>query len=218
MNFLSHYHIHGTEVDEFNFGLLFPDFLGILNRSYKLSQFLHDYAGGIEPFVKGIDYHVRADAYWHGCAYFKDKCQLLKEVFQEYGFGEKPYRPFFMTHVALELLIDRQIVRDQTSLCEKMYASLAQLKQEFLQNLFQEKTETERMLSFLKNFVDNRYVFSYANNEMFVYALNRLFSRVRHPQLAFSNEENRDTFVDQLDNAINKDYTHILQTLSNEVE
>lgn len=218
MNFLSHYHIHSREEDEFNFGLLFPDFLGIVNRSYKLGQFLNDYSNGSSAFIHGVDYHVRADAYWHSCTYFKEKCQLLKEVFQSHGFGERPYRPFFMTHVALELLIDRQIVRDQYHLGEGMYASLARVEQDFLGSLFLEKAETERMLTFLKKFVEKRYVFLYADNELFVYALNTLFSRIGHPQLAFSNAENRDTFVYQLDHAINKDYTHILETISYEVE
>lgn len=218
MNFLSHYQVHSRDVHEFNFGLLFPDFLGILNRDYKLGQYKSDYAGPSNHFVEGLDYHVRADAYWHDCVYFKEKCQLLKDVFTSFGFGERPYRPFFMTHVALELLIDRQLVLKDEAVCENMYHSLANVDSVFLDGLFQQRGETERMLNFLKNFIDRRYVFSYGDNEMFVYALNRLFSRIGHPQLTFSNEENRDTFVYQLDHAVKKDYNTILETISHEVQ
>jgi len=216
MNFLSHFYVHSRDSHEFNFGLLFPDFLGIVNRNYKLRQFQSDYDGLSKEFEQGIQYHLRADHYWHDCDFFLEKSELIKTVLERFSFNEKPYRPFFMTHVGLEILLDRHIVLNDYEVCNHMYDSLEAVPTDFIRGLFKDSTEAERMLQFFANFTAHRYVFSYANNEMFIYALNRLFSRVKHPNLSFSSDKNRDKFVSQLDEVINEDYKSILETIRNE--
>lgn len=213
MNFISHFYCHQNENPEFNFGLLFPDFLGIISRKYKLHQFEADYTGKSQAFLNGIVHHKLADEKWHYNAYFETKTQAIKRILAEFGMADKPYRPFFMTHVMLELLLDRQIVRFEKSVAENMYKSLEAIDASFLKSLFQDEKLTEKFLPFFKNFTENRYTLTYADNEMFVYALNRLFSRVGNPMLNLAETNN---FVQRLDLVVENDYINPLHSISNE--
>ena len=216
MNFLSHYNVHATESPEFNFGLLFPDFLGIISRGYKLQHFKNDFSGESPNLLLGIAHHELADGLWHQSGFFKDKCDLIKVVLSAYGFYKKPFRPFFMSHVMLEILMDRAIVRESEAHPNKMYDSLEEVGDALIQEISDVHKATSEFGRFFANFRSNRYVFSYSDNEMFIYALNRLFSRVKHPQLVFTDRIQRDSFVQELDSLIEKDYHTILEDIRNE--
>lgn len=213
MNFISHYYCHGGTSHEFNFGLLFPDFLGILDRSYKLNQFLENYHGGNAEFISGIKHHQLADEMWHYGNYFNEKTKEIKKILKNYEMVDKPYRPFFMTHVMLEILLDRTIVIHEKQVAISLYESLEKVDSEFLDSLISQDELKARFSSFFESFTENRYTLSYANNEKFIYALNRLFARVKHPSIELLETDN---FVQQLDEVISKDYKLPLKEISNE--
>ncbi len=213
MNFISHFYCHQTDSPYHNFGLHFPDFLGIVNREYKLTQFLTDYQGNCEEFLIGIKNHIRADEIWHSHIYFKEKTEQIKKVLADFEMLEKPYRPFFMTHVMLEILLDRAIILNEQQVAINMYQSLEKCDLNFLKALFVDEKSNDKFNRFFHEFLKNRYTLTYADNEMFIYALNRLFSRVNHPAI---NIAETDKFVSQLDEIVSKDYTVPLQEISNE--
>jgi hypothetical protein len=213
MNFISHYYCHGGTSHEFNFGLLFPDFLGIVDRNYKLNQFLDDYDGGSTEFILGIKHHQLADELWHYGDYFNEKTNAIKSLLKEYNMVERPFRPFFMTHVMLEILLDRTIVKHERQVAISLYESLEQIDPIFIEGLFKNQEVNMRFQGFFKNFTENRYTLSYANNEKYIYALNRLFARVKHPAIELVETDN---FVAQLDEIVSKDYKIPLQEISNE--
>ncbi|MFY0672839.1 MAG: hypothetical protein JXQ87_05520 [Bacteroidia bacterium] len=213
MNFISHFYCHGGLSNEFNFGLLFPDFLGIVDRRYKLNQFLSDYSGGNSEFVLGVKHHQLADELWHYGDYFNQKTEAIKNVLKIHNMVDRPFRPFFMTHVMLELLLDRTIVRQEQEVAISLYESLEKIESKFLDELFNDRVLSSRFRGFFENFTENRYTLSYAYNEKFIYALNRLFERVKHPAIEL---QETDSFVLQLDEIISKDYKIPLQEISNE--
>lgn len=216
MNFLSHHTVHAIENPEFNFGLLFPDFLGIISRSYKLKQFKKDFSKERPSLLLGIAHHELADGIWHESSFFKNKCSLIKSVLASYGFNERPFRPFFMSHVMLEILLDRAIVQASEDHADQMYRSLDAIDTDLIQQISRVNEATAEFGKFFASFRSNRYVFSYADNEMFIYALNRLFSRVHHPQLLFKDNSQRNSFVQELDELIETDYNTIVEDIRNE--
>lgn len=216
MNFLSHYTVHHNSEPVFNFGLLFPDFLGIISRGYKLKQFKKDFGSKNTHFLNGIAHHELADALWHESIFFREKCAGIKKILNDFGFVDKPFRPFFMSHVMLEILLDRTIVLKEERLTDDMYTSLEAVEKELIENINEIHPATREFGRFFANFRSNRYVFSYGSNEMFIYALNRLFSRVNHPQLIFEDDSQRDNFVHKLDTLIIDDYHFILEVIRNE--
>ncbi|MBI1184989.1 hypothetical protein GC194_12005 [bacterium] len=213
MNFLSHYYCHRSASPHFNFGLLFPDFLGIVSRDYKLHAFEKDYRSPDDDFYRGMKHHELADSLWHYHPYFNEKTHQIKALLAAFGMKDKPYRPFFMTHVMLELLLDRQLVLHENAIALSMYESLDEVEQDFVAQLFTKDDLQQKFQAFFQNFRKNRYVLSYADNEMFVYALNRLFSRVNHPHI---QTHEKDIFVSELDKIVENDYKQPLDAISNE--
>ncbi|MCB0736907.1 MAG: hypothetical protein KDC92_05285 [Bacteroidetes bacterium] len=214
MNFLSHYKTDGSQNHQQNFGLLLPDFLGIVNRKLKMHHLLE---GARETeVVKGIKLHLRADDYWHSSKFFIQKNELIKKVLIDFDFVEKPYRPFFMTHVILELLLDRALVLQNETLCHNMYGSIEKFERSWLNYLNIDGATVDKLENFVESFIKYRYVFQYANNEQYIYALNRLFQRVRHPELEFTSENELNIFVTALDSTIQNDYENIFHEIRNQ--
>lgn len=213
MNFLSHFYLDGSNDHKLNFGLLFPDFLGIIDRSVKVHQLLPEIDEKEESFKHGISLHVRADAIWHNSDYFKFKTELIGDVLRDFEFYEKPYRPFFMTHVMLEILLDRMLLLQKPDLATGMYNSLEGLEKQWIIQLFSNEKLSENMPKFVSNFTDSRYVYKYSDNAHFIYALNRLFKRVGLPGFEFQDHDERDIFVNRLDHCINTDYEEIFSSM-----
>ncbi|MBI3142576.1 MAG: hypothetical protein HYZ16_07100 [Bacteroidetes bacterium] len=203
MNFVAHYYCHHRADNHFNFGLLFPDLLGIMDRKFKLTHFERQYLGGDPALLLGIDHHKLADGLWHNGDYFTKKTAKIHKVLSLYGMDKPPYRPFFMCHVILELLIDRHLVLNMPQVANDMYEDLESINETFLSGLFNSPQRTETFKLFFARFVANRYTLSYASNEMFVYALNRLFSRANQPALP---DLQMGIFVEQIDELVVQDY------------
>lgn len=211
MNFVAHYYCHHSTDPNFNFGLLFPDFLGIVDRKFKLSHFEKQYQGGNQALLLGIAHHKLADSLWHQGTYFVQKTAEMHGLLRFFGLDQPPYRPFFMCHVMLELLIDRHLVRNTPQVAHDMYHALEAVSHDFLGGLFQSSQRAEAFRQFFSKFVANRYTLSYANNEMFVYALNRLFTRAKQPTLPSLQT---DTFVERFDELVVQDYLKPLDEIA----
>lgn len=179
----------------------------------KVHQLLPEIDEKEESFKHGISLHVRADAIWHNSDYFKFKTELIGDVLRDFEFYEKPYRPFFMTHVMLEILLDRMLLLQKPDLATGMYNSLEGLEKQWIIQLFSNEKLSENMPKFVSNFTDSRYVYKYSDNAHFIYALNRLFKRVGLPGFEFQDHDERDIFVNRLDHCINTDYEEIFSSM-----
>lgn len=214
MNFISHFYCHEKEgQDLFNFGLVFPDFLGMVSRRHKLRIFLDELKIGDEAaeFVNGIKHHEKADKIWHVHDYFAAKTEAIKNVLAEYNLTKKPYRPFFMTHVMLEILVDRMIVKHEHHKALAMYSSLQRVEDSFVKKLFIDKELSHKFLLFKSSFLEKRYALQYGHNESFIYALNRLFQRVNHPTIEMKEYHK---FVKRLDSLVEHDYKTALEDIA----
>ncbi|MGB0430683.1 MAG: hypothetical protein ACPGLV_09435, partial [Bacteroidia bacterium] len=157
MNFISHFYCHRATSPIHNFGLHFPDFIGIVDRNLKLNTYLGGYDLKNQQFLLGIKNHLKADEIWHNHTFFKAKTRLIKEVLKQYGISDKPYRPFFMTHVMLEILLDRAIIRYEKQVAEDMYLSLEKCDDVFLNTLFKDADISKKFMRFFNNFRTKRY-------------------------------------------------------------
>ena len=213
MNFLSHYYVHHRSSEYFNFGLLFPDILGGFSRDLKLGIFKSQYNGGNLDFLEGVAHHELADGLWHNHAYFTVKRAEMKEILIKHGLDQLPYRPFFITHIILELLLDRMLLSEKNGLGEAMYNSLEKLPQEFLLGLFEDKEVSESFCLFFQRFLKARFVLNYIDDDKFMISLNQLFTRINQPSIAFS-ESNK--FVQELDQLVRFDYKTVLNEISDQ--
>lgn len=167
---------------------------------FKLTKDTHQNAA----ILQGMQQHLATDAWWHSSEYFAKKQDSIKKVLHTYHLAQKPFRPFFMTHVMCELLIDRQLVIHHPFWVEDFYTSLEKIPPHMVDSIFVHFGLQHKMNTFLSRFCRDRFLIKYGENEGFQYALNRLFSRVGHPPIALTGNS-FSALLQELDNTL-KDY------------
>ncbi len=104
---------------------------------------------------------------------------MLNEALKHAGFSHAVERKWFLSHILLELFVDRAIVRSFPSFVDDFYDSLNKVEDELLIE-YLKTYHIEGLEGFLKNFDHFRsmkYIYYYTDNNKFVYSLNRIMLR-----------------------------------------
>lgn len=214
MNFLSHHHLDSRYEDSlFNFGLLLPDLVGALNKKIRIKRLLDcTYNAEGRQILAGVNQHLRRDEDFHHSVFFNKVTKEIKGVLPAYGFGVRPYRPFFISHLLSELFLDRYFLKAYPASADALYADLDALEvsqiEVFLSQAGQQHN-IQPFITFLEKFRELRFIYGYAQPESIIYSLNRIFERVRNPKFEFRKNEELYTFVHSIDAIIQAHVHHL---------
>jgi acyl carrier protein phosphodiesterase len=91
-----------------------------------------------------------------------------------------PTRPFFVAHIALELILDSLLLTTAKLDSDRFYTHLQNVSANSLISFLNiNKIEnTDRFLKFLDEFIRSKYLDSYRDPTQIIYALNRICMRV----------------------------------------
>lgn len=189
MNFLSHYFFDGQANNPyFNLGLILPDLMGMMRRGWKIrsihltTDFTHK--PDFHEMKKGVQQHLAMDDFFHKSIFFKENNQLIRNYLQTYGIHGKPYRPSFISHVFLEMLMDRILVKKQRHVVDHFYDELNRVGLSRLSEFYNDLglPYYKDFYDFLTSFIENRYIYRYADTDKFFDIVNHIFKRVRQPK------------------------------------
>lgn len=177
MNYFSHYFVDRIPGNhEFNTGLLLPDVTREWIRGYKD----HSYPGGPQlDFYKGCLAHYAADKRFHASPFFKNILDIAGRLINEAPFSSSVNRKWFLAHILAELMIDRILVKNHPDELDGFYRSLSGIDDREL-DVFLKQNGMEDTGHFFENFNHFRkvqYIYYYADNNKFVYSLNRIMIR-----------------------------------------
>lgn len=189
MNFLSHFYFDGLANQPYwNLGLVLPDFMGMVQRGWKIRphQIPEDAATDDHDrvLVGGIKQHLRMDEFFHGSYFFKENNRLIRNYLASCGIKYPPYRVSFVSHVFLEILMDRILVKQDPSLARQFYQELGNVALDRLKAFFRHYSLTynAEFDRFINRFLKQQFLFDYAEDEAFFRGLNGVFRRVRQPE------------------------------------
>lgn len=108
---------------------------------------------------------------------------MLKELLKKYQFDKLPFRPFFLSHILLELLVDRILMKKFPDLLPLYYTDLEKVTQQQMAALqdFLGFSNIDGFWKFFKRFREHQFLFNYQNNKDFTTSINHIFSRVKQP-------------------------------------
>ena len=186
MNFLSHFYFDGKAGNPyFNLGLVLPDLTGMVKRGWKIGEreLTDPKIADYEQLAKGIRYHLQMDEFFHKSDFFVACNELIKSELKTLGIQYPPYRLFFITHVFLELLMDRLLVKFKPSTVKNFYKELSNIDLSRIEQFFSMLTTPfyEAFNDFYRKFLDDQFLYEYPDDNRFLEALNRIFQRVRQP-------------------------------------
>jgi len=191
MNFLSHFYFdRDTDNCYHVLGTVLPDLLKNADKTILLHpEKLHHPDPEINAMIEGWKKHLEVDRYFHSSDFFLTHShQLKKELLP--AIEGSPVKPFFLGHIALELILDNLLLTANKITVDGFYKHLetcrAEVIGEFLS--FSELNDTSAFFRFYDDFKRSKYLYTYAETKEIAYALKRICMRVWKDPFTPGNE------------------------------
>lgn len=191
MNFLSHFYFdRDTDNCYLILGTVLPDLLKNADKNIVLHpEKLKHTNNDINAIIVGWNKHLEVDRYFHSSNFFTDHSHQLKLLLSPTVEGS-PVKPFFLGHIALELILDNLLLTSHKITAGSFYDHLDRCDpaviDEFLS--FAGLKDNAAFFKFYEGFKKSRYLFSYAETRQITYALKRICMRVWKDPFTPENE------------------------------
>jgi len=193
MNYLSHYflnhHVAGIEAQPgFVLGVALPDLWRRYSTTHRI-RWKHvgsgprDHAGD-ESIRLGLLNHAEADRRFHALPAFIEWQRDLKRRFDDRGLHSALLD--FLTHVSIELTLDRQLIAQQPTLVDDFYAHMELSRAPDLDTRLAAitGTQTAGLHEIVALFLSRRFLAQYPDPRALAAIIQRLLTFIRHPVTA----------------------------------
>ncbi|GIV34335.1 MAG: hypothetical protein KatS3mg031_1870 [Chitinophagales bacterium] len=183
MHLLSHYYFDRNHASPyFKLGVLFPDLIPDFNRKIRRAVFAQvPVQDNLYNLYCGIRKHYQADALFHNSELFRELCATIKTQLLMVDISCLRKRAYFLAHIFLELLLDRRLIKLYPALPVSMYDDLQAVRGEevaaYLCVIGRQEISTDFLHNF-NRFSTARHLIRLPDNEFFIAALLRIYSRV----------------------------------------
>jgi hypothetical protein len=189
MNYLAHgwrfvhepYFLAGTAA---------PDWLSVIDRKVRLrskraAEFVADSDPQLAAIASGVVQHHADDAWFHATPAFTELNLAFAVEVRERLPGDEGFRPSFLGHILVELLLDATLAEEQPRRLDDYYATLAELDPAKVQQAISRLATqpTDRIAALLPRFAAERFLYDYLDDGKLLTRLNHVMRRVGLPLL-----------------------------------
>jgi hypothetical protein len=223
MNFLSHYYL-GKHIDDphFTLGVVLPDLARNRDKALRFRDVeLKENALSPEAINlhTGVRFHHLTDHLFHNSTFFDSKSQQLKFMLQQKSFKVLQKHHYFMAHIALELLLDRMLLKAEPGLCENFYRHLKETDSNVISAYFNYSGYSNRhadFLDFLDLFNKNMYIQHYVKTDSLAFALSRIYRRATGADIS-EDKAVLCNFIEEAEEQVMRDYQAVFEELQKEI-
>jgi hypothetical protein len=181
MNFLSHYYFDRDTTNCYHtLGTVLPDLLKNADKNIIIHpEKLHHSKPVINDIIAGWQKHLEVDRCFHSSDFFITRSHQLKKMLLPAIEGS-PVKPFFLGHIALELILDNLLLTTGKVSVSDFYDHLSSCNNEVIREFlsFTGLKDTDVFFRFYEKFKKSRYLETYAETQQIAYALKRICMRV----------------------------------------
>jgi hypothetical protein len=189
MNYLAHgwrfadqpYFLAGTAV---------PDWLSVIDRKMRArgktaALFVDDADEDLAALARGIVQHHHDDAWFHQTTTFNELSLAFTLQIREVLPADDGFRPSFLGHILIELLLDATLTEEEPARLDRYYAALSQTDPIFLQAAINRLAtrQSDKVAYLITRFLQERFLYDYAEDGKLLVRLNHVMRRVSLPQL-----------------------------------
>lgn len=181
MNYLSHYYIDYQHPSiYYKLGVVLPDLYRNFNADLRKPMFSSGIVWNNEhlQLVGGVKKHYYVDGIFHNLQKFKYWMDCVGSEMDSAGLVVGYPRRFFLSHIWVEWLIDRWLVKEKREVAERFYVEMDEVDEEVVKRFFGQMDRAEQGDVFFAKFrllIQNRYLFLYPDNEKFTRALMNVY-------------------------------------------
>jgi len=221
MNFLSHYYFDRDTTNCYHIlGTVLPDLLKNADKSIIVHpEKLYHQNPEINTIITGWKKHLEVDRYFHSSEFFITRSHHLKNLLIPAIEGS-PVKPFFLGHIALELLLDNLLLTTGKVMVSDFYDHLNScdntITDEFL--IFSGLRDTTVFFKFYEKFKSSRYLETYNDPQQIAYALKRVCMRVWNDPFTTEQEGKMNWVLSAYRDEIFNDFMLIFDEIQNKLE
>lgn len=185
MNFLSHYYFDRQSANCYHIlGTVLPDLLKNADKTIILHpEKLRHHTQSVNAIIEGWQKHLDVDRHFHSSGFFTTHSRGLKEQLRPVIEGS-PVKPFFLGHIAIELILDNLLLTTHQIEADAFYDHLAACDEAVINEFltFSGMPDSSIFLNFFNGFKKSRYLQTYTDTTQIAYALKRICMRIwQHP-------------------------------------
>jgi len=181
MNFLSHYYFDRKVTNCYHIlGTVLPDLLKNADKNITLHpEKLQHTNESVNYIINGWNKHLEVDKYFHSSDFFLEHSHRLKKLLLPAIEGS-PVKPFFLGHIALELILDNLLITTHQITVDDFYDHMQGCNDEIINEFltFAGMKDTSAFFRFFNMFKNEGYLHTYSETEKIAYALKRICMRV----------------------------------------
>jgi len=184
MNFLSHFYFERQNPNDYMvMGVVLPDLIKNADKEWNLNpqkdEYLYRDVPEYDAILTGWKRHLEVDRLLHNSDFFKEQTAILKQLILPV-LQVGPVKPFFLAHIALELVLDHLLLTRNIVDAPHFYHQLNQANSPSLQGFLRlaKLPNQPKFDLFLNDFISSRYVLHYEKIESIAYSLNKICMRL----------------------------------------
>ncbi|WP_345948217.1 hypothetical protein ABDD95_15305 [Mucilaginibacter sp. PAMB04274] len=181
MNFLSHYYFDRHTTNCYHvLGTVLPDLLKNADKSIILHPQEYHYTDGPAHHIfNGWEKHLEVDRHFHNANFFKTHSHQLKLALLP-ALNGSPVKPFFLGHIAIELILDNLLLTTEQITAHGFYEHLGSCEDEVIKEFLTKSgmKDPSLFIRFFTKFKNDQYLHTYARTEQVAYALKRICMRI----------------------------------------
>jgi hypothetical protein len=187
------YFAHGRRfVDDpyFLAGTAVPDWLSVVDRRVRVRPAQAQmHAGSADPklarVAAGIVQHHEDDGWFHNTRAFAELSLELCGLLRRRLPGDEGFRPHFLGHVLVEILLDAALIAEEPRRLDEYYRALDELDVQIIERAVAAISgrPAQNLAMFIELFSRERFLSDYLDDGKLLFRLNQVMRRVGLPQL-----------------------------------
>lgn len=171
-------------------GTAVPDWLSVADRrvrarSARARLLLEDSDPAVREIAEGVIRHHEDDRWFHGTRAFAELNLNFALELRELLPDDDGFRPSFLGHILVELLIDADLIAEDRRRVDAYYGALTQLSPQLIESTVNRIAvqSTDRLAVLLPRFIAERFLYDYGENDTLLFRMNQVMRRVGLPSL-----------------------------------
>ena len=166
-----------------------PDWLTVVDRKIrargKLAQ-PHVNSADVElsTVAQGILQHIADDRWFHGTRAFVETNMELALQLRNLLPGDAGFRPTFVGHILIEMMLDGMWIRDDSRTAEHYYTAIRQAPPATIERCVNLITgKPTKLAAVIERFAEIQFLYDYLDHSKLLMRLNQVMNRVGLPPL-----------------------------------
>jgi len=202
--------------------MVLPDLIKNADKSWNIhpEKNIHLFNEGedIKSLLFGWKRHLKVDQLFHSSTFFFHQQHQIKILIKN-AILDSPVKPFFLSHISLELLLDSLLLSENLIDVENFYKLINKVDDKILKQFISLNgiEHPDKFFRFFDMFKNEKYLYSYTNPEKITYALKRICMRLWQNPFTEDQEYNLTKSLILYKNKISGEFLPIFELIDSQL-